>query len=98
MAITIHLRLYGDLARRAGRKKQQLRLAEGSSLGDLLRQAVAGGLLPADTLQRWQAGEVTGHLVVLDDEQIEFPEDLSRPLSAGDEVAIIPWIVGGERP
>ncbi len=98
MTITVHLRIYGELARRAGRKRQQLRLAEGASLGDLLRQTVAGGMLLPDTLRRWQAGEVTGHLVVHNDEQVQLPADLSRPLSAGDEVAIIPWIVGGERP
>jgi len=96
MTITIELRLYGELSHRAGRPKHVLTLPEGSRLDELLRQAVADDLLPSDILQRWQAGEVTGHLVAHNDEQIEFPADLSRSLSTGDEVAIIPWIVGGE--
>jgi len=98
MTIAVRLRLYGELARRAGRPKHVLSLPQGSRLDELLRRSVAGGLLSPDMLQRWRAGEVTAHLVVHNDEQVQFPADLNRPLSAGDEVAIIPWIVGGERP
>jgi len=93
--ITVRLRLYGELAQRAGHRRKSFALPRKSLLVDFLRRLVADNLLPPETFRRWLAGEVTGHLVVHNDEQVQFPADLDRPLSAGDEVAIIPWIVGG---
>lgn len=94
--IPVRLRLYGELARRAGTREHALWLPDGAELQDLFRQAVQDGLLPPGLVERWAAGEVTRHLLVHDDQQITLPADLARRLTAGDEVLVIPWIVGGD--
>ena len=91
----VRLCLYGDLARQAGARAHTLWVRSGAQLQDLFKIAAQEGLLPGELVEQWQTGEVTRHLIVINDRQLTLPADLGHPLRVGDEVAVIPWIVGG---
>jgi len=95
--LAVQLRLYGELAQQAGAREHTFWLPDGAQLQDLFQRAARGGLLPDGLVDRWLAGEATRHLLVHNDQQISLPANLDRCLGAGDEVLIIPWIVGGTK-
>ncbi len=84
-AMTVEVRLFAILRQRAGRERLELELAEGSTVADLL---VALRDEPG-------LGEVIGRIGVRAAVNREYVAE-STTLQAGDEVALIPPVSGGD--
>ena len=85
--VTITVRLFAMLRDRAGRDALELELADGSTVADAL-DALKDGTPLGDALERMPVRAAVNREYVAAD----------APLSAGDEVALIPPVSGGGDP
>jgi MoaE-MoaD fusion protein len=83
--MTVQIRLFAMLRERAGRESIELELQDGATVSDVLRTLK----------ERAPFSDLIGHMPVLLAVNREYATS-ATPLSADDELALIPPVSGGE--